>query len=83
LESFSGREQNLMKVNKIIQKRMRRSGDGINVVADVSVALTGNVGEGGTSRSKVVSRQSIVQRSSKKTARSEQSSSVEVDRDGE
>ena len=73
-----------MRINKVIQKRLRRRGDGVNVVGDVNAAVTGNVGEGGTSRSRIASRQSIVQRSSKNTAgRSKQSLSMEVERDVE
>ncbi len=73
-----------MKVNRIFQKRIRHSGDGVNVVADVNAVVTGNVGEGGTSSSRMVSRQSIVQRSSRKTGRSEQSFTAEAeDRDEE
>ena len=72
-----------MRINKVIQKRLRRRGDGVNVVGDVNAAVADNVGEGGTSRSRIASRQSIVQRSSKKTGRSKQSLSVEVERDVE
>lgn len=50
-----------MKVEKSIQKRVRRSGKGKNVVGDVNAAVTANAGEG-ASGSRVVSRQRIVQR---------------------
>ena len=71
-----------MNVNKAIRKRIRRSEDGINVVGDVNAAVSGKVGEGGTSGSRVVSRQRIVQRNGETTEQSVQSSSRELDRDG-
>jgi hypothetical protein len=71
-----------MKVNEAIRKRIRRSGDGVNVVGDVNAAVTGRVGEGSTSGSRVVSRQRIVQRNGETTEHSVQSSNTEIDRDG-
>jgi hypothetical protein len=73
----------LVKINKVIQKRLRRRGDGVNIIGDVNATVAGNIGEGGTSRSRIASRQSIVQRSSKNTGRSKQSFSVEAERDVE
>lgn len=57
-----------MKVNKIVQKRTRAAGKGVNFVGDVNAVFSGNVGEG-SSRTRVVSKQRIVQRSVKKTGR--------------
>jgi len=83
LERFLERRKKLVRVNRIVQKRVRHSRDGVNVVGDVNAAITSNVGEGGTTSSRLVTRQSIAQRSSKKTGRSQQSFSTKVDRDVE
>lgn len=52
-----------MRVNRIIQKRIRRDKDGVNVVGDVNAAIAANAGESNTSRSQVISRHRVVQRS--------------------
>jgi hypothetical protein len=59
-----------VSINRIVHKRLRRSGDGINLVGDVDVAITGNTSKGETSSSRVVSRRRIVQRAGKKVGRS-------------
>jgi len=68
-QGSSSRRKKTVRVNRIVHKRVRRSGDGVNVVGDVNVAVTGSVGEGGTFSSRTVSRQRIEQRSVKKTGR--------------
>ena len=45
-----------MSTNRIVHKPLRRSGDGINLVGDVDVAITSNTGKGETSSSRVASR---------------------------
>jgi hypothetical protein len=51
-----------MNVRKLIQRRIRHSGGGVDVVADVNAAIAANVNEPGGSSS-VTSRQRVVQRS--------------------
>ena len=55
-----------MRVNKIIRKRIRRSGDGSNLAGDVNAAVSANINERGSSKTRVSSRQRIVQRSGKR-----------------
>jgi hypothetical protein len=51
-----------MRFSKLIQRRIRRQGKGVDLVGDVNAAIAGNVGErGGTTRTS--SSQRIVQRS--------------------
>jgi len=71
-----------MKVNKTLQKRIRRSEDGANVAGDVNAAVVGNVGESDSSVSKATSRQRIVQRNGE-TEQSVRRTSVETEKDGE
>jgi hypothetical protein len=54
-----------MKIRKVLNKRIRRSGDGGEVVGDVNAVVSANVGEKRPSSSHVSSRQRtrIVQRS--------------------
>ena len=59
-----------MSTDRIVHKPLRRSGEGINLVGDVDVAITGNTDKGETSSSRVASRRRIVQRTGKKTERS-------------
>jgi hypothetical protein len=51
-----------MELSKVLHRRIRHSKDGVNVVADVNVAVTGAVGEQG-GKTSVSSRQTVVQRS--------------------
>jgi hypothetical protein len=53
-----------MNIRKVIQRRIRHSGDGVDVVGDINAVIAGNVGEGSSS-SHVSSRQRVVQRSGK------------------
>jgi hypothetical protein len=57
---------------KVIHKRIRRSGKGFNVAADINAVVSSNVGERATG-SKVSSRQRtrIVQRSNREEPRKE------------
>ena len=59
-----------MSINRIVHKRLRRSGDGINLVGDVDLAVTSNTGKGETSSSRVVSHRRIVQHTGKEGGRS-------------
>ena len=52
-----------MQIKKIIQRRIRKHGNGVDVVADVNAAIAANVGERGAHTS-ASSSQRIVQRSS-------------------
>ena len=56
-----------MNVRRLIQKRIRHEGGGLNVVSDVNAAISANVNEPGPSRTHVSSRQRVVQRSSRTT----------------
>ena len=60
-----------MNIRKIIDRRIRHSGDGVDVVGDVNAVISANVNERGGS-SHVSSRQRIVQRAGE-TVVSEQS----------
>ena len=51
-----------MNIRKIIEKRIRHSRDGVDVVGDVNAVVSANVGERKSSAS-VSSRQRVVQRS--------------------
>lgn len=70
-----------MKVNKTIQKRIRHSGKGKNVVGDVNAAVTANSGEsasGSATGSRVVSRQRIVQRNGETVEETSHTSREEI-----
>ena len=56
-----------MNIRKIIQRRIRHSGGGVNAVADINAVVAGNVNEPGSSRTHVSTRQSthIVQKGGK------------------
>ena len=51
-----------MNLRKVIQKTVRRSGAGTDVVGNVNAAVSANVNEPGRSVTSVSSRQRIVQR---------------------
>lgn len=53
-----------MKVRKLIQERIRHSGEGVNVVGDVNAAIAANVNEPGRTHTHVSTRQRVVERSS-------------------
>jgi hypothetical protein len=54
-----------MRFSKLIQRRIRRHGNGVDFVGDVNAAVAANVGESGAHTSSS-STQRIVQRSSTK-----------------
>ena len=54
-----------MQIRKIIQRRIRKHGNGVDVIGDVNAAIAANVGERGAHTSTSTS-QRIVQRSSTK-----------------
>jgi hypothetical protein len=57
-----------MRFSKLIQRRIRKHGDGVDLVGDVNAAITTNVGERGA-HTTTSSTQRIVQRSSTKGQR--------------
>lgn len=54
-----------MQIRKIIQRRIRKHGNGVDVVGDVNAAIAANVGEHGA-HTRTSTSQRIVQRSSTK-----------------
>ena len=54
-----------MQIRKIIQRRIRKHGNGVDVVGDVNAAIAANVGERGA-HTRTSSSQRIVQRSTTK-----------------
>jgi hypothetical protein len=54
-----------MQIKKLIQRRIRKHGDGVDFVGDVNAAIAANVGERGAHTS-TSSSQRIVQRSTTK-----------------
>ena len=53
-----------MRFSKLIQRRIRKHGSGVDVVGDVNAAIAANVGETRRAHQHVSSTQRIVQRSS-------------------
>ena len=51
-----------MRIRKIVQRRVRGQGDGVNVAADVNAAVIGSVNESGAAHTKASSSQRLVQR---------------------
>jgi hypothetical protein len=54
-----------MQIRKIIQRRIRKQGNGVDLVGDVNAAIAANVGERGA-HTHTSSSQRIVQRSTTK-----------------
>lgn len=54
-----------MQFTKFIQRRIRKQGNGVDLVGDVNAAIAANVGEPGA-QTRVSSSQRIVQRSTSK-----------------
>ena len=54
-----------MQIKKIIQRRIRKHANGVDVVGDVNAAIAANVGERGA-HARTSSSQRIVQRSATK-----------------
>jgi hypothetical protein len=48
-----------MQFHKVIQRRIRRSGEGVDVVGDINAAISANVGER-SSTSHVSSRSTVI-----------------------
>ena len=69
-----------MKINKVIQRRIRRNRDGVNVAADVNAAVTANVSES-SRHTHVSSHQRVVQRDGR-TVVSEQRTETSKDEGG-
>lgn len=57
-----------VKIRKVIQRRIRHEGDGVNLSGDVNAAISANVNEPGPSRTHVSTRQRVVQRSGRRRA---------------
>jgi hypothetical protein len=53
-----------MKLRKVISRRIRHEGPGLNVVADVNAAVAGSIDESDRQHVSVSSNQHIVQRGS-------------------
>lgn len=51
-----------MNIRKVIQRRIRHTGDGVDVAGDINAAISANVNEPGSS-THVSSKQTVVQRS--------------------
>ena len=58
-----------MKLHKLIKREFRRDGKSGHVVGDVNAAVAANVNEPGPSHTHVSSRQRVVQRSGRRSAR--------------
>ena len=69
-----------MKFNKIIQRKVRRNKDGVNVAADVTAAITANVNESGSRHTHVSSHQRVVQRDGKTVVSEQRTQTSEDDR---
>jgi hypothetical protein len=61
-----------MRLRKVIDKKIRSSKDGINVVGDIKSVIAANVNEPGTSVTSSTSRNRIVQRSGRRTDKSKE-----------
>ena len=69
----------MTKVSRTIQKRIRREGEGIDLAVDVNAAVAGTVNEPGRTTTSVSSRQTVIQRSGRRT---EPNPSTKEARDG-
>ena len=61
-----------MRFKKVIDKKIRSSKDGINVVGDIKSVIAANVNEPGTSVTSSTSHNRIVQRSGRRTEKSKE-----------
>jgi len=61
-----------MQLRKVIQRRIRRTGEGVDLIGDVNAAISTNVGEPG-STSHVSSRSTVSAHSQDKEARRDES----------
>ncbi len=51
-----------MKINRVIQRKVRRNEDGVSVAADVNATIAANVNESKGQHTRVSSHQRVVQR---------------------
>ncbi len=51
-----------MKINKVVNKRIRITGKGVNLVGDTNAAIVVNIEKGGHSVAHASSRQRVTQR---------------------
>ncbi len=51
-----------MKINRVIQRKVRRNEDGVSVAADVNATIAANVNESKGQHTRVSSYQRVVQR---------------------
>jgi hypothetical protein len=51
-----------MKLRKVIEKRLRHEGHGLHVGGNVNAVIAANVNESGRAKTRVSSRQHVVQR---------------------
>ena len=67
-----------MKVNRAVSKRIRKTGEGVNLTGDVNAVVVANDGEeGDSSTASVTSRQRIVQRSGRAVISEQETSGPE------
>ena len=66
-----------MQFRKIIQRRIRRSGEGVDLVGDVNAAISANVGERSSS-SHVSSRSTVSAHSQNKEERRDETQGPET-----
>ena len=59
-----------MRISKLIQRRIRKQAEGVDVVGDLNAAISANVGERGAN-TRTSSSQRIVQRSGRTVVSSE------------
>ena len=66
-----------MNVRKLIQRRIRHQGGGVDLVGDVNAVIAANVNDRGSSHTSVSSRQRIVQQGGRTVVSEERSESRE------
>jgi hypothetical protein len=65
-----GGDKHSMQIRKIIQRRIRRSANGVDFIGDVNAAISGNVGES-SNKTHVSSRSSVSAQSARRSGRGE------------
>jgi hypothetical protein len=65
-----GGDKHSMQIRKIIQRRIRRSANGVDFIGDVNAAISGNVGES-SNKTHVSSRRSVSAQSARRSGRGE------------
>jgi hypothetical protein len=65
-----GGDKHPMQIRKIIQRRIRRSANGVDFIGDVNAAISGNVGES-ANKTHVSSRSTVSAQSARRRERGE------------